>query len=83
MHVVLGGKLWSDREHQKVIFMPKTKPENPLKMNKKMLLKLLSKREAVQKEIQKSQRRLEKINQQISSFRDWLKNLPSGKININ
>lgn len=62
--------------------MPRTKPEKVLKMNKKTLLKLLSKRDAIEKEIKRAERHLEKIDRQISSFRDWLKNLPSGETNI-
>lgn len=53
--------------------MPKVKPKKPLKMNKKTLLKLLSKRESVEKEIQKRQRYLARIDKQISSFAAWLK----------
>jgi hypothetical protein len=57
--------------------MSKTKPEKPLKINKKALLKLLSKRESIEKEIQKRQRHLAKIDRQISSFAAWLKRLRS------
>jgi hypothetical protein len=58
-----------------VDMMPKVKSKKPLKMNKKTLLKLLSKREFVEKEIQKTQRHLAKIDKQISSFAAWLKSL--------
>jgi hypothetical protein len=53
----------------------KAKLQKPLKMNRKTLLKLLSKRESVEKEIQKRQRHLAKIDKQISSFADWLRHL--------
>jgi hypothetical protein len=57
--------------------MPKPKPERPVKINKKTLLKLLSKREFIEKQIQKKQRHLAKIDKQISSFATWLKRLRS------
>jgi hypothetical protein len=39
---------------------------------------LLSKRESVEKEIERRQRHLAKIDKQISSFAAWLKSLRSG-----
>ena len=47
-------------------------------MNKKTLLKLLSRRESVEKEIAKRQRHLAKIDRQISSFAVWLKSQKAG-----
>jgi hypothetical protein len=40
---------------------------------------LLSRREAVEKDIERRQRHLAKIDRQISSFAAWLKSLRSGK----
>lgn len=50
-------------------------PEKSINLNKKTLLKLLSRRESIEKEIQKRQRHLAKIDKQISSFADWLRKL--------
>ncbi len=58
--------------------MPKAKSAQPPKLNKKTLLKLLSKRESVEKQIQKRQRHLARIDKQISSFAAWLKGLGPG-----
>ena len=58
---------------EKAYTMPKAKTKKSLKMNKKTLLKLLSRRESVEKEIQRRQRFLARIDKQISSFAAWLK----------
>jgi len=58
--------------------MPKARSAKLLKMNKKTLLKLLSRRESVEKQIQKQQRYLARIDKQISSFAAWLKRLGPG-----
>ena len=59
--------------------MRRENPKKTLKMSKKTLLKLLSRREAVEKDIERRQRHLAKIDRQISSFAAWLKSLRSGK----
>jgi hypothetical protein len=58
--------------------MPKANPKKPLPMNKKTLMKLLSRRESVEKEIARRQRHLAKIDRQISSFAAWLKSVRPG-----
>jgi hypothetical protein len=58
--------------------MRRENPKKTLKMSKKTLLKLLSKRESVEKDVERRQRHLAKIDKQISSFAAWLKSLKSG-----
>jgi len=58
--------------------MPKARSAKLPKMNKKTLLKLLSKRESVERQIQRRQRYLARIDKQISSFAAWLKRIGPG-----
>lgn len=53
----------------------KSNTEKPVELNQKNFLKLMAKREEIAKAIDKHQRKIEKINGQLSAFADWLKDL--------
>lgn len=57
----------------------KTTTETPLKSDTKTFLKLMTKRDSIQKAIARQQRKLAKVDSQLAQFADWLKNLTAAK----
>ena len=53
----------------------KSNSEKPITMDQKTFLKLMEKREDIQKVITKNQKKLDKVNAQLAMFSDWLKAL--------
>ena len=49
--------------------------ETTLEPNQKNIIKVLKKRERIQKAIAKKQAELDRINAQVATFGDWMKNL--------
>ena len=60
--------------------MPRrTTDGTPIKTDTKTFVKLMTKREAIQKTITRQQRKLAKVDSQLGKFADWLKTLTTNK----
>ena len=57
----------------------KNTTEKLIKTDTKTFLRLMSKRESIQKTIARQQRKLSKVESQLGKFSDWLKNLTTTK----